>query len=322
MAKPKGLGVPAVGDRGAKVGALGRPGTGKTELLMSATEVGRLFVVDAEGRSQYYDPNAGHGFEALYSKNVKDALDILDYVEGLHKKGESVVFGIDGFSSMWFEQQEVAARIGSTSRGTAKFDSWGPAKKPLKQLYARLFATPVHCIITMRAKPKYTIDDKNTPKAAGYDDPDIERGLPYALDLIVEMNKDELPPGTPLTGENFWALVTKTSGPKAGNPLPTGTKITDPSFAKLMALRLSGNGNGNGLKIAGADVGLQAALATISGGKALEEWIEGLGMDKEAVFAILKNKYGSWSNSKLRDYIKEIWSIHEGGQTIGEEEES
>jgi hypothetical protein len=284
---------------------------------MSSREVGHLLVVDAEGRTQYYDPDEHFGFEAIYGKNVKDALDLLRYAEELHRKGESVIFGVDGFSSMWFEQQEVAARIGSTSRGTAKFDSWGPAKRPLKEFYAALFATPVHCIVTMRAKPKYTVDDKNIPKAAGYDDPDIERGLPYALDLIVEMNKDELEPGTKLEGKNFWALVTKTSGPKVGNPLPIGTKVEDPSFAKLMAIRLQGNAGG--LQFEAEDAPLQAAHATIRTGDALKAWVLQLELDYEAVKAALEGKFGKLTNGGLHKYIDEIWAIKCNGHEVAKE---
>ena len=65
MEKPKGLSVPKVGERGAKVGAYGEWGTGKTELIMSATAVGHVLVVDAEGRTQYYDPSKGYGFEVV-----------------------------------------------------------------------------------------------------------------------------------------------------------------------------------------------------------------------------------------------------------------
>lgn len=319
MSKPKGLGKPQVGERGSRLGILGRPGTGKTELLMSARKVGHLLVADSEGRTQFYDPDEHFGFEAIYTKSVKEATALLHYAEDLHRKGDPVVFAIDGFSSMWFEQQEVAERIGSTSRGTAKFDSWGPAKKPLKVFYSALFATPVHCVVTMRAKPRYTVSDKNVPKAAGYDDPDIERGLPYALDLIVEMHKDDLPPGQPLTGDNFWAVVTKTSGPKESTPLPIGTLIRDPDFEKLMVLRLKGNRGG--LHIGSGDVELQAAHATIRGGKSLEHWIEQLGMDKEAVFAILKTQFGGWSNSKLPQYIDKVWAIKEAEKKITKDKE-
>jgi hypothetical protein len=311
MARPKSLSKPVVGERGAKIGASGEPGTGKTELLMTAREIGHLLVVDAEGRTQYYDPEEHHGFEAIYSKNVKDALELLAYAEELHGKGDPVIFGVDGFSSMWFEQQEVAERIGSTSRGTAKFDSWGPAKKPLKKFYAALFATPVHCIITMRSKPKYQIDG-NTPKALGYNTADVERGLPYALDLIVEMNKDELPPGQALVGDNFWALVVKTSGPKGGNPLPIGTKVKDPSFEKLMIIRL--DGEPGGLQFQMGDAALQAAYATITDARQLGGLMKRWGMYTDEIRGYMREKYGSPPPpGQERVLIDALWQIKKEG---------
>jgi hypothetical protein len=60
-------------------------------------------------------------------------------------------------------------------------------------------------------------------ESLGWNRPDVERGLPYALDLVLEMRKDELPPGTPLEGKHFYTVVTKTSGPKESNRLPIGT---------------------------------------------------------------------------------------------------
>jgi len=242
MSKPKGLGKPVIGERGAKVGVYGQFGTGKTELVMSATEIGHLLVVDAEGRTQYYDSEKDHGFEVIYSKDVSDAINLLTYAQALKHKGERAIFAIDGFSSMWFEQQEVAERAGMTSAGTPRYDSWATAKKPLKKLYAMLFQTPVDCIITMRAKPAYAMQG-NAPVDLKHDKADAERGLAFAVDLVVEMFKEDKKPGVALTPEDFYCIITKASGPKEDNPLPIGSKIINPSFKKLMALRLKGNGD-------------------------------------------------------------------------------
>lgn len=316
MTKPDKLGTPdRLGSRGSKIGAYGDWGTGKTELMMSATKVAHVLVVDAEGRTQFYDPKANHGFEVVYSKDVKDALTLLEYAEELHAQGKPVVFAIDGFSGMWFEQQEVAEAVGSTSRGTIKFSAWGVAKKPLKQFYARLFSTPVDCIITMRAKPKYEVNDKGEPKELGYDTPDTERGLSYAVDLVVEMHKDQLPPGTALKGENFYAVVVKTSGPKEGNPLPIGTRISDPSFEKLMKLRVKGAAKGKKEKveIASVDAGLVAALEIVTDSKSLGSWVTNtLGMDKGEAFGILKEQFGPYDKAKLEEYIKALWAVFQG----------
>lgn len=307
MNKPGKLGKPLQFARGAKVGVYGQFGTGKTELVMSATKVAHLLLLDAEGRSQYYDAEKDFGFEAIYSKNIQDAIDLLTYAEDLQRSGESVVFGIDGWSSLWFEQQEVAERIGSTSRGTAKYASWGPAKKPIKKLYAMLYHTTVDCILTMRAKPKYEQAGRKVT-AAGFDVPDTERGLGYAVDLVVEMTKQNLPPGTPLKPENFWCTVVKTSGPKEDNPLPIGTVIKDPSFGKLLGLRRPG---AVGLTIAGDGVELQVLEATITNSKQLGNLISRTGLNKDEVFAHLKEKLGAYKDAKLPDYIREVLTLRD-----------
>lgn len=310
MKKPTNLGAPTQFTRGAKIGGYGQCGTGKTELVMSTTEVAHLLLLDAEGRSQYYDAEANHGFEVVYSKSIQDAIDLLAYAEHLQRDGQAVVFGLDGWSSLWFEQQEVAERIGSTRRGTAKYASWGPAKKPIKQFYSMLFNTTVDCIITMRAKPKYDQVGQKVTKA-GYDKPDTERGLGYAVDLVVEMTKQALPPGTPLKPENFWCTVVKTSGPKENNPLPIGTVIKDPSFTKLLGLRQAGVA---GLQIAGGNVELQVLEATVTNSRQLGDLIVRSGLDKEEVFALLKEKIGPYQHQKLPDFIRAVLALRDAPQ--------
>jgi hypothetical protein len=65
--KPTKLGLPSVGERGAKIAVYGQYGTGKTELVMTAVEVGHLLLVDTEGRSQYLRRGRGR-FEVVYSE--------------------------------------------------------------------------------------------------------------------------------------------------------------------------------------------------------------------------------------------------------------
>jgi len=155
-------------------------------------------------------------------------------------------------------------------------------------------------------------NDKGEPKDLGYDTPDAERGLGYAVDLVVEMHKDQLPPGTPLKGEHFYAVVVKTSGPKGANPLPIGTRISDPSFEKLMKLRVRG-AKGKKVEIASVDAGLEAALEIITDSKSLGSWITNtLGMDKGEAFGILKAQHGPYDKTKLEDYIKTLWAIFQG----------
>jgi hypothetical protein len=318
MRKPAGLGAPPKAGRGSKIGVYGLEGTGKTEFMMSACQVKKLFVVDTEGRTQYYDPEDGRGFEVVYSKDPKDVLDVLAYVEHLHRQGEPVAFGLDSFSSVWFEQQEVAERIGSTSKGTAKFSSWGAAKKPLEKFYAMLFSTPVDVVVTMRAKPAYEAEG-NRVESLGWNRPGVERGLPYALDLVVEMRKDELPPGTPLEGKHFYAVVTKTSGPKEGNPLPIGTVVRDPNFAKLAALRLEGSA---GLDFA-EGVGFQVMMASIASSADLVKWAGShLGWSKQEAVAHLEEQFGKLTSQRLGKRAEWLYEQANGGHGHKEIEEA
>jgi hypothetical protein len=306
MSRPQGLCVPEMHARGAKIGGYGGPGSGKTELVSTIVEVAHLLWFDNEGRSQYYDPKKGFGFEALYSEKVEDAIELLLYAEELKAKGENVAFAIDSFSQIWMEQQEVAEGIKTTRHGNPTYEAWGPAKKPLKKLYKILFTTPVDCLITMRSKEQYDRDEKGNPEKAGYDKPVAENGLSYAVDLVVEMFTNQKAPGQVLTPEDFYCVVTKTSGPKDGNPLPIGTKIVNPSFAKLMYLRREGAGR---LEFADSSVRNQVLQATITSAQQLSAWAVSEGLDKDKVFAVLKEKYGSWSRKDVPAYIEDVLAM-------------
>jgi len=292
--------------RGAKVACYGREGTGKTELVMSARHVGKLILLDTEGRSQYYDPDVGFGFEVKYSKSAEDALELLAYAESLHASGERVVLGIDSFSSIWQEQQEVAEKKGATSFGTPKFSSWAVAKKPLKRLYNAIFTTPIDVIVTMRAKPKYEQKSNSTVKDFGHDVPETERGMGYTVDLIVEMGHSEVKPGVEIKPEDYYAIVTKSSGEK-DNAMPIGTVIRDPSFNKLLGLRLEGMSGGMEFD---EDVLLQVGMTVSSPGE-FKRWVETLRLDANQVVDQLKEEFGELKTGDMSPYVKWVWDLHE-----------
>ena len=313
MGKPSGLGEPVVRARGAKVACYGTEGTGKTELVMSARSVGRVLVLDTEGRTQYYK-QAGYGFEAMYSKSADDAIKLLEYAEELHAAGEKVVFAIDSFSSLWFEQQEVAERVGATRSGGAKFSSWAVAKRPLKKLYAKLFSTPVDVIITMRAKPRYDQKKGGEVVDYGYNVPDTERGFGYAVDLIIEMQRKPLPPGQELSPEDFRAVVVKSSGER-DNAIPIGTVIKDPTFDKLLDLRLEGEAGGMEFD---EDVLLQVGQA-VEDQAGLVSWIKSLGLKPRDVKEQLILKFGTVVDGtgkegldikRIPEYVEWTWELY------------
>ena len=121
MNKPKGLGKPKIGTRGVRLGILGQTGTGKSEFVFgSATKMAKVYAIDTEGGSQFYNPEEHHGFEVINTKSPLDAISLLQYVEQLYFSGEKVIFAIDSYTGMWHEQQEVAEKVGSTRAGTKR----------------------------------------------------------------------------------------------------------------------------------------------------------------------------------------------------------
>ena len=308
MNKPKGLGKPQLGARGVRCGLMGQPGTGKTEFVFRIPQLARLYVVDTEGRSQYYDPDKDHGFEVLESKKPSDALELLRYVESLYRQGEKVVFAIDSTTPIWHHQQEVAEDIGKTSFGTAKFNSWGPAKKPIKELYKAMFATPLDVVLTMRSKAKYEQDAKKKVKDMGYDVPDMEKNLPYVLDLLLELGVARKDPGVALAPEDFFAIVRKTSGPREDNPLPIGRKMLNPSFGDIVTMRLAGELERFHTS---GDVALQVALATVRNGAAFWVWaVDFTGVEQETLRPILTEKVGKLVGSKLKQHIEYVFETY------------
>ena len=306
MKKPQGLGKPTLGQRGVRAGLLGQFGTGKTEFVFaSIPKVAHLIVVDTEGRSQFYDADAHSGFEVLVTKSPKEILGLLKYAEHLCRDGQSVVFAVDSMTSVWHAQQDVAASIGSTSAGTAKFSSWAAAKAPLKKIYKAIFETPLDCVFTMRSKAKYVQEGGGKVKDMGYDVSDMERNFPYTLDLVLELAKDEMAPGKKLLPKNFYATVVKTSGPAEGNPLPIGMRISNPSFADIVAMRLEGNMDRFTIS---DDVGLQVALSTVRAG-AFWAWAVEQGQDEAELREVLEDKFGKLTGKVLPDCIKYVWEM-------------
>lgn len=310
MPKPPWLHPPVLGERGTKVAVYGQPGMGKTNFIMSACEVAKLFIIDTEGRTQYYPPDyLGHGFEVAYTQNVEQAMEVLRWAEEVHEKtGEEVAFGIDSFTGIWQQQQEVAEKHGITRMGTPKYSSWAVAKAPLKKLYRAIYATPIHVILTMHAKPKYD-DDATNPVALGYDKPDTEWQVGYAVDLTLELTREELKPGTPLKPEDFKATVVRTSGLYDG-PILTGSQVRDPSFSKYLGLRLSGEGN---FQFATDTVDLQVAMATVTTNSEFIAWLESMGLPRDETLAELKDKFGVSKGARdLPKYIKYLWEKKQG----------
>jgi hypothetical protein len=149
-------------ERPLRILVYGLPKRGKSHFVFTGARVGPLYWIDTEGGSDYYSPTEGHGFRVLRSIDPRHAIQAVEAASASVNGGLRPVVAVDSFSSVWFSQQEVAEELTyqwSKGRGgdRASFRAWGPAKKPLKQLYNLMMATRCHVIVTARAKEKYEV---------------------------------------------------------------------------------------------------------------------------------------------------------------------
>ena len=241
---------PTVQEKTLKVLVFGKPKRGKSHFCFTATEVGPVLWQDTEHGSDYCDPNSGHGFQIAYDKSPDTSLAAIEEANAkVNGSTARPVVVVDSMSSVWFAQQEVAEELtkkwGSKKDG-ASFRAWAPAKKPLKRLYDAIMLSRCHVIVTARSKPKYDVSGGGEPKEIGVQ-PDIERGLEYAVDIILEMDVD---------AKGYFAIVRGSRSPK----LRIGQRLDDPKFADLLVAMQAGEAP----KEVKEDVGEQVEMATKS----------------------------------------------------------
>ena len=289
----------------------GLPKTGKSHLVASGAEVGPLYWMDTEGGSDFYDPAEGHGFRVLRSTDPNLALEAIEAANqaiGNNGHGPRPVISLDSFSSIWFAQQEVAEQLTKQwSRGRrsdrASFRAWGPAKAPLKRLYNALMTTRCHVIFTARGKVKYEVAGNGEPSEVGLV-PDVERNLPYAVDLVVETGVGDVPRGKQPKPSDFLATV---MGGRS-SALPIGTEFKDPTLQDFLSAASLEGVVPEAMKDS-VDGQVQQALTTPQSWKALQGKLNAAGIDVEKVKAELHEQFGKFSTRKLDEY----W-IHLTGQ--------
>ena len=194
----------------------GAPGSGKSRL---ATQFDDAIVVDAHGTLDSF----GETLTArILTTNQPDVITSL--IETLKRGQEkAAAFVIDGLSRV---QDEIEA----TTPDNKSF--YAHKRKRLQDLTDRARSLPMNVVFTVRSKDEYA---KTGEIVAGYtvgpDDkvitgagPDIDRAIPYDVDIVIEMLVDDM--GT------YLARVTssKISG------LPIGTVIADPTMAKILEM--------------------------------------------------------------------------------------
>jgi hypothetical protein len=276
---------------------------GKSHLVFSSTEVGPLFWIDTERGSDFYPSDRGHGFRVRYDKDPKIALEAIEAAHELAMEGgPRPIVAIDSFSSVWFEQQEVAEHLTEEwgkGRDRAVFRAWGPAKKPLKRLYEMCHYALCHIIITARAKEEYKLNKKGEPEVVGIK-PDIERNLPYAVDFIAELSVN--PESAAPKPTDFIAKVVGTrTPPELGDrAISIGTIFRNPRFSDFIKAEMEGSLP----EEIGTGVERQVDLA-LTAPKSWSEMVNRLkpsGYTEETIAAKLKEHFGSFDRERLDDY--------------------
>lgn len=295
--------APLPAERPLRILAYGFSKTGKSHYVYTATELGPVYWIDTERGSDFYACDNGHGFTVMYDR---DPLAALQAVKLAHKMAETSdvrpIVAIDSMSSIWFEQQEVAQRL-TSERGGAKnrrasFRSWADAKAPLKQLYEMFHWALCHIIITARSKEEYVVNKKGEPTSIGTK-PDIERNLPYAMDIILEMAVNSKKGSKPKPTD-FVAAVKGTRTNPDIKELAIGSVFKNPQFSDFMVARLEGEAPtpiGSA-----AERQISMALEAPASYSELLNKLKKMGWDPQVAIALLKSEYGDFSGDMLPYY--------------------
>lgn len=302
----KHFSVPSPAERPIRILVYGYSKQGKSHFVHTATEVGPLYWIDTERGSDFYPPEEGHGFQVSYSKDPKVALEAIEEAHNMALKGDvRPIVAIDSFSSIWFEQQEVAEKLTEEwgkGKDRATFRAWGPAKKPLKRLYEMCQYAMCHIVITARAKEEYSVNKKGEPTKVG-DKPDIERNLPYAMDFIARLSVDAERKQVDFVPESkdFKAKVVGTrTSPDSENHISIGTTYSNPKFSDFLIAQLEGDAP---IEVAtGVERQVVLALEAPSSWAELLERTAKLGWKKDDVSSALNEEFGTFDRDKLDEY--------------------
>jgi hypothetical protein len=166
-----------------KLGVYGDTGTGKTVLALSADELGKVCVVDAEGGTTAY--RGVYNFDVINSQSYMELTKALTYLESGGHEYKTIVY--DPATILYEAIQEARAKFrgksgGEGDAGKLDISDWGAIKKIYKSLMIRLANLPLNVVLTFREKDKTDFKDINKPVYLG---PvfDGEKSTPYYLDL-------------------------------------------------------------------------------------------------------------------------------------------
>jgi len=291
---------PVQTERPLRILVYGLPKRGKSHFVATGAEVGPLYWIDTEGGSDYYNSDEDHGFRVLRSTDPAQAIKAIEAASASVNGDGRPVVALDSFSSIWFNQQDVAEKLTQQwSRGRggdrASFRAWGPAKKPLKKLYDLMMKTRCHVVITARGKEKYEVGKSGEPVAMGTV-PDVERNLAYACDLIVEMDVVNAAKGKPPKAEDYTALVVGSRSPS----IPIGTLFHNPSLSLFMPASAEGEAPAGVANT--VDEQVRDALVAPATWAELKAILEGKGWVIDTAKARLQEKFGKFNAAKIDEY--------------------
>lgn len=236
--------------RQPKILVFGRAGSGKTRFALGAgTKEQPALVMDSEGGTHFYTEAQGFYYLRRDTQNIVDAMRVVDALMEEDGPGAPVV--LDSGTVFWTVSQDAyCARAGIED---PQFGDWRKIKHPFQRLYSRLMILNRPIIITAHESAVYSERTNKKGRKELFVDGykfDFEKKADHVFDIILRMMAE---------GGKFWAEVYKTRLAA----LPTGTRIDDPSYAKVIKMAGVYDHAGKG-KIADYDRTVQAAADTFT----------------------------------------------------------
>jgi len=151
-----------------KLGIYGATGTGKTNLALSACDLGKVCVIDAEGGTTAW--RGIYKFDVINTTSYWDAQKALDYIESGESDYDTVVY--DPATILYESIIEARVRFvgkikGEGDAGQIRVADWGHIKRIYKWLMKRFVNLPMNVIVTFREKEKISYKDPDNPQYLG-----------------------------------------------------------------------------------------------------------------------------------------------------------
>ena len=196
----------------ARIALSGAAGAGKTytALLLAAglAPDGPIVVIDSEhGSAAKYRTLAP--FRTAHPDSFKrivgnvGRLGLVDsdprlYTAGIVAAGKAgaAVIIVDSLTHAWAASKTLVDNVLATQRGGNSFTAWKDVTPLWDGLLDAVMSSPAHVIVTMRAKPQYVIEERDTggrtksvPVKLGMA-PDVRDGADHAFDIILSLDDE------------------------------------------------------------------------------------------------------------------------------------